>query len=194
MITITNNYFQDLKTAIAASVLPANAKPKKAALYEAIAEHNEQLGVPVDSELDALKSALQSAKDAYFEVQRNWDSDMFSKSKEARLEKEIASLETAIAAHGQPSVAELEAQGKEEDVQTALLAMDAVEDAQPKPKKEKAPSKLDLLAQAIADGVEDIDQLAAISGMKPQGVKGWVGVIRNRGVENWKQACKKQSA
>ncbi|PZV19194.1 MAG: hypothetical protein DCF22_00570 [Leptolyngbya sp.] len=142
MITITNNYFQDLEAAITAGAIVKNGKnPKKADLYAAIA---------------AYKSAVTPEP-----VEVN--------------------------------VATLEATGDEAALQDALLAMDAIEDAQPKPQKIKAPSKLDRLAQAIADGIEDIDQLAAVSGMKPQGVKGWVGVIRNRGVDNWKQACKKSA-
>lgn len=82
-----------------------------------------------------------------------------------------------------------------------LLALDAEEDArlatQPKKsrkQKSQQPSKLDLLVQAMQDGVTDIDHLAQISGMKPQGVKGWVGVIRNKGLDNWKQSCRKSVA
>jgi hypothetical protein len=40
MITVTNNYFADLNTAIEAGIFPANSKPKKAALYDAIVNHN----------------------------------------------------------------------------------------------------------------------------------------------------------
>lgn len=48
-------------------------------------------------------------------------------------------------------------------------------------------SKLDLLTQAMQDGITDIDTLAEISGMKPGGVKAWIGVIRSKGLANWRK-------
>lgn len=81
-----------------------------------------------------------------------------------------------------------------------LLALDAAEDAalaaQPQARKRqkqvKGPSKLDLLRQAMAEGIEDVEELAQRSGMKPQGVKGWVGVIRSQGIDNWRQSTQKR--
>jgi hypothetical protein len=57
----------------------------------------------------------------------------------------------------------------------------------PKPAKV---SKLDKLQRAIADGITDLDTLATITGMKPQGVKAWMGVIQNRGLDNWRASAK----
>lgn len=48
MITITNNYFQDLNAAIAAGIITkaGGKNPKKADLYAAIAAHNETIETP----------------------------------------------------------------------------------------------------------------------------------------------------
>jgi hypothetical protein len=95
-----------------------------------------------------------------------------------------------------------EPQPTAEPTSEELLALDAAEDARKaveqaaKPKRQKkvkGPSKLELLVQAMESGIADIDTLAQISGMKPQGVKGWVGVIRNQGIDNWKQSNRKQA-
>lgn len=65
----------------------------------------------------------------------------------------------------------------------------AAKQAAPK-KAKKSGGKLDKLRTAIADGITDMDQLVAITGMKPQGVKAWTGVIQNQGIENWQQSRK----
>lgn len=107
-----------------------------------------------------------------------------------------ADLYAAIEAHNAsltPAIAD-------EPTADELLALDAAEDAlkaaQPKTRKRKSsvPSKLDLLVQAMEQGITDIDALALASGMKPQGVKGWVGVIRNQGIDNWKQSNRKKAS
>ena len=56
--------------------------------------------------------------------------------------------------------------------------------------KVKPASKLDRLVAAMQEGIDDVEVLAERSGMKVGGVKGWVGVIRNNGIENWKKAVK----
>lgn len=81
MIITTGNYFEDLNTAITIGQLyPANAKPKKAALYETIAAFNAtQTDAPVTEQetiaiapespaptvLETLKAAFDQAEQAY---------------------------------------------------------------------------------------------------------------------------------
>lgn len=59
----------------------------------------------------------------------------------------------------------------------------------------KAPKvgKLDRLRVAISDGITDVDILANITGMKPQGVKAWMGVINGQGLDNWRKASTKSA-
>lgn len=57
MITITNNYFQDLATYIDAAGLPKNTKLKKAALYEEIETYNRVEA----EELAAVQADLNAA-------------------------------------------------------------------------------------------------------------------------------------
>jgi hypothetical protein len=81
MIAISNNYFQDLNAAIADGLFLKNAKPKKAALYDAIAQHNALAVEPetvepeddaalvaalleMDAAEDAAKAEQQAAKQA----------------------------------------------------------------------------------------------------------------------------------
>jgi len=122
MITVTNNYFQDLNAAIEAGVIVKKGakNPTKADLYSAIAAHN----------------ATFTQADAYGDLLNQW------KAKKSA--------------------------GKAKKV-----------------------SKLDVLVAAMREGVTDVDVLADRTGMKPGGVKAWMGVIQNQGVENWKKSVAK---
>lgn len=122
MITVTNNYFQDLNAAIASGVIVKKGakNPTKAELYGAIEAHNATFVKP----------------DAYGDLLSQWKA------------KKSAG-------------------------------------------KVKKASKLDVLVAAMREGVTDVDVLAQRTGMKPGGVKAWMGVIENQGVENWKKSVAK---
>lgn len=59
MIVVTQNYFQDLNTAIAAGLFIANAKPKKVTLYAEIAAYNASLEADKDQTEDKAISHPQ---------------------------------------------------------------------------------------------------------------------------------------
>lgn len=148
MITITNNYFQDLNAAIAAGIFPINAKPKKVALYEAIATHNESqvettIEAPtkkyewVEVEVDRfdLPEGINrcdfvpgfhdwfTAAGKYSRVEGGVHEGYIAYDRQ-RVEVEPVDMLTC----SQPDITTLEAAGDEAAVQAALLAMDTVED------------------------------------------------------------------
>jgi hypothetical protein len=122
MITVTNNYFQDLSSAIEAGIITKKGakNPTKADLYSAIEAHN----------------ATFTKTDVYGDLLNQW-----------KAKKSAAKVKKA--------------------------------------------SKLDVLVAAIREGVTDVDVLVDRTGMKPGGVKAWMGVIKNQGVENWKKSLAK---
>jgi hypothetical protein len=167
MISITNNYFADLKTAIDAGLFPANSKPKKTALYDAIAAHNAdqpaqsatppaplyldpQNAEPQPTELETLKAAFDEAQRDYQFGFASGDlkAQQAAAKRRAKILKQLADLKKPevdqamiearqVRQAAAVDITALEAAGDEDAVQAALLAMDAEMPA-PAPKAPKA--------------------------------------------------------
>jgi hypothetical protein len=210
MISVTGNYFTDLQAAIEAGIIVKKGakNPPKAEVYAAIEAYNQQVQVveveeTAKSEYDWVEVDRFDKPEGVWRCDavpgfEQWMANAMKAYKHPKIEGEIhagyvvyelqrVSSSNEVVKDDEPTCEELLALDAEEDAQLA---------AQPKKsrkQKSQQPSKLDLLVQAMQDGVTDIDQLAQASGMKPQGVKGWVGVIRNKGLDNWKQSCRKSA-
>jgi len=98
MITITNNYFQDLNAAIAAELFLKNAKPKKKDLYAAIDQHNQQFeAVSEDSpaELPEDEAALQARLLAMDAVEDAAKAAAVAQAKAAKKSRKLSAGEQA---------------------------------------------------------------------------------------------------
>lgn len=170
MIATTDNYFADLQTAINSGLFPTGAKPKKASLYEAIAQYNtefqdfiQRAEEPADQlEAEVVAEPVEATKQWAMpfewvlihtferplrsDGERAWrvDADSDFHSKFTELQAEYPNYETRGDVHSQIEfwayirsikqvevpVSQLEAEGKEAELQARLLEMDAAEDAQ----------------------------------------------------------------
>jgi hypothetical protein len=218
MIAIANDYFQDLNAAIEAGVIPNGKRPKKADLYAAIDAHNDELVKKfvqgnyksqytiTPSEPIALTDMIKEVKAE--RQQQSTTSKAKSRRKPVSI-KPAPAIEVVTVAADQiienETIDDRPIVTADQPIETKatiattgnpyadLLSQWKAKKSEPaKKSKNGGPSKLDLLVQAMEDGVTDVEELAARSGMKPGGVKGWVGVIKNQGIDNWRKSTQQK--